>query len=190
MYDLNGGSISIDGKDITTLRMDSLRRDVGMIQQDTFLFSASVKDNIAYGRPDATDEEIVNAAKLAEADEFIKDLPSGYNTFIGERGVKLSGGQKQRLAIARMFLRDPKILILDEATSALDNETERLVQKAMQKLSENRTTITVAHRLATIQNSDRILVLEKGNITEEGTHEDLLERHGVYFNLSQNLIAA
>ncbi|MBR2180187.1 MAG: ABC transporter ATP-binding protein [Selenomonadaceae bacterium] len=190
MYDLNGGSISIDGKDITTLRMDSLRRDVGMIQQDTFLFSASVKDNIAYGRPNATDEEIVNAAKLAEADEFIKDLPSGYDTFIGERGVKLSGGQKQRLAIARMFLRNPKILILDEATSALDNETERLVQKAMQKLSENRTTITVAHRLATIQNSDRILVLEKGNITEEGTHEDLLERHGVYFNLSQNLIAA
>ena len=190
MYDLNGGSISIDGKDITTLRMDSLRRDVGMIQQDTFLFSASVKDNIAYGRPDATDEEIVNAAKLAEADEFIKDLPSGYDTFIGERGVKLSGGQKQRLAIARMFLRNPKILILDEATSALDNETERLVQKAMQKLSENRTTITVAHRLATIQNSDRILVLEKGNITEEGTHEDLLEKHGVYFNLSQNLLAA
>lgn len=190
MYDLNGGSISIDGKDITTLRMDSLRRDVGMIQQDTFLFSASVKENIAYGRPDATDEEIVNAAKLAEADEFINDLPSGYDTFIGERGVKLSGGQKQRLAIARMFLRDPKILILDEATSALDNETERLVQKAMQKLSENRTTITVAHRLATIQNSDRILVLEKGNITEEGTHEDLLEKHGVYFNLSQNLIAA
>ena len=190
MYDLNGGSISIDGKDITTLRMDSLRRDVGMIQQDTFLFSASVKDNIAYGRPDATDEDIVNAAKLAEADEFIKDLPSGYDTFIGERGVKLSGGQKQRLAIARMFLRNPKILILDEATSALDNETERLVQKAMQKLSENRTTITVAHRLATIQNSDRILVLEKGNITEEGTHEDLLEKHGVYFNLSQNLLAA
>ena len=190
MYDLNGGSISIDGKDITTLRMDSLRRDVGMIQQDTFLFSASVKDNIAYGRPDATDEEIIEAAKLAEADEFIKDLPSGYDTFIGERGVKLSGGQKQRLAIARMFLRDPKILILDEATSALDNETERLVQKAMQKLSENRTTITVAHRLATIQNSDRIIVLEKGNITEEGTHEDLLEKHGVYFNLSQNLIAA
>ena len=190
MYDLNGGSISIDGKDITTLKMDSLRRDVGMIQQDTFLFSASVKDNIAYGRPDATDEEIINAAKLAEADEFIKDLPNGYDTFIGERGVKLSGGQKQRLAIARMFLRDPKILILDEATSALDNETERLVQKAMQKLSENRTTITVAHRLATIQNSDRILVLEKGNITEEGTHEALLDRHGVYFNLSQNLIAA
>ena len=190
MYDLKGGNIYIDGKDITTLRMDSLRRDVGMIQQDTFLFSASVRDNIAYGRPDATNEEIINAAKLAEADEFIKDLPNGYDTFIGERGVKLSGGQKQRLAIARMFLRNPKILILDEATSALDNETERLVQKAMQKLSENRTTITVAHRLATIQNSDRILVLEKGNIVEEGTHKSLLEKHGIYFNLSQHLVNA
>ena len=188
MYDLKGGNIYIDGKDITTLRMDSLRRDVGMIQQDTFLFSASVRDNITYGRPDATDEEIINAAKLAEADEFIKDLPNGYDTFIGERGVKLSGGQKQRLAIARMFLRNPKILILDEATSALDNETERLVQKAMQKLSENRTTITVAHRLATIQNSDRILVLDKGNIAEEGTHKSLLEKQGIYFNLSQNLV--
>ena len=186
MYDLDGGKISINGKDITTLKMESLRQDVGMIQQDTFLFSASVKDNIAYGRPDATDEEIIEAAKLAEAHEFIKDLPNGYDTFIGERGVKLSGGQKQRLAIARMFLRNPKILILDEATSALDNETERQVQKAMQKLSENRTTITVAHRLATIQNSDRILVLEHGNIAEEGSHENLIKKRGIYFNLSKN----
>lgn len=190
MYDLNGGSIFIDGKDITTLKMESLRKDVGMIQQDTFLFSASVKDNIAYGRPDATDEEIQNAARLAEAHEFINDLPNGYDTFIGERGVKLSGGQKQRLAIARMFLRNPKILILDEATSALDNETERQVQKAMQKLSENRTTITVAHRLATVQNADRILVLDKGNIAEEGTHNNLIEKRGIYFNLSQNLAIA
>ncbi|MBR4152771.1 MAG: ABC transporter ATP-binding protein [Selenomonadaceae bacterium] len=189
MYDLNGGKISINGRDIKTVKTDSLRKEVGMIQQDTFLFSASVKENIAYGREDATDEEIMEAARLAEAHEFISALPNGYDTFIGERGVKLSGGQKQRLAIARMFLRDPKILILDEATSALDNETERQIQKAMQKLSENRTTITVAHRLATVRNSNRILVLEHGNITEEGTHEDLMERHGVYYNLSTNVAA-
>lgn len=189
MYDLDGGTISIDGRDIKTVKTDSLRKEVGMIQQDTFLFSASVRDNIAYGREDATDAEIIEAAKLAEAHEFISELPNGYDTFIGERGVKLSGGQKQRLAIARMFLRNPKILILDEATSALDNETERQIQRAMQKLSENRTTITVAHRLATVRNSNRILVLEHGNITEEGTHEDLMERHGVYYNLSTNAAA-
>ena len=189
MYDLDAGTISINGHDIKTVKTDSLRREVGMIQQDTFLFSASVKDNIAYGREDATDEEIIEAAKLAEAHEFISELPNGYDTFIGERGVKLSGGQKQRLAIARMFLRNPKILILDEATSALDNETERQIQRAMQKLSENRTTITVAHRLATVRSSNRILVLEHGNITEEGTHEDLMTRRGVYYNLSTNAAA-
>lgn len=189
MYDLNGGKISINGKDIKTVKTESLRREVGMIQQDTFLFSASVKENIAYGRADATDEEIIEAAKLAEAHEFISALPDGYDTFIGERGVKLSGGQKQRLAIARMFLRNPKILILDEATSALDNETERQIQRAMQKLSENRTTITVAHRLATVRNSNRILVLEHGAITEEGTHENLIAKRGVYYNLSQNVAA-
>ena len=186
MYDLDGGKISIDGRDIKTVKTDSLRREVGMIQQDTFLFSATVRDNIAYGREDATDEEIINAAKLAEAHEFISELPNGYDTFVGERGVKLSGGQKQRLAIARMFLRDPKILILDEATSALDNETERQIQRAMQKLSENRTTITVAHRLQTVRASNRILVLEHGNITEEGSHENLMARRGVYYNLSTN----
>lgn len=189
MYDLNGGSISINGKDIKTVKTESLRREIGMIQQDTFLFSATVKENIAYGRADATDEEIIEAAKLAEAHEFISALPNGYDTFIGERGVKLSGGQKQRLAIARMFLRNPKILILDEATSALDNETERQIQRAMQKLSENRTTITVAHRLATVRNSNRILVLEHGAITEEGTHENLIAKRGVYYQLSQNLAA-
>ncbi len=189
MYDLNGGKISINGKDIKTVKTESLRREIGMIQQDTFLFSASVKENIAYGRADATDAEIIEAAKLAEAHEFISALPNGYDTFIGERGVKLSGGQKQRLAIARMFLRNPKILILDEATSALDNETERQIQRAMQKLSENRTTITVAHRLATVRNSNRILVLENGAITEEGTHENLIAKHGVYYNLSKNIAA-
>jgi len=189
MYDLNGGKISINGRDIKTVKTDSLRKEVGMIQQDTFLFSASVKENIAYGREDATDEEIFNAARLAEAHDFISKLPKGYDTFIGERGVKLSGGQKQRIAIARMFLRNPKILILDEATSALDNETERQIQRAMQKLSENRTTITVAHRLATVRNSNRILVLEHGTITEEGSHEDLMDLRGVYYNLSTNAAA-
>lgn len=185
MYPLNGGKILIDGQDITQIESDNLHRTIGMIQQDTFLFSATVKENIAYGQSKVTESAIKNAAILAEADEFINQLPNGYDTFIGERGVKLSGGQKQRLAIARMFLRNPKILILDEATSALDNETERLVQKAMNKLSENRTTITVAHRLATVQNSDRILVIDHGYIVEEGTQEELIHQKGIYYSLSR-----
>ncbi len=189
LYELNGGKISINGTDIKKIAAENLRREIGMIQQDTFLFSASVRENISYGCPNVTDEEIENAARLAEAHEFIKNLPEGYGTFIGERGVKLSGGQKQRIAIARMFLRNPKILILDEATSALDNETERLVQRAMQKLSENRTTITVAHRLATVKNSDRIVVLQNGKIIEQGTHDNLIENRGIYYNLSRYIAA-
>ena len=183
LYEPDGGSISVDGRDIRTLRIDSLRREIGMLQQDVFLFSASVRDNIAYGRPEATGEEIREAARLAEADGFIEALPDGYDTFVGERGVKLSGGEKQRIAIARMFLRDPQILILDEATSALDNETERQVQRAIRRLAENRTTITVAHRLATVRDADRILVLERGRIAEEGTHESLVRRQGLYYEL-------
>lgn len=182
-YELDEGSISIDGTDIRRIRMDDLRKSVGIIQQEIFLFSASVRENIAYGKPDATEEEILKAAELSEAHSFIKELPQGYDTFIGERGVKLSGGQRQRIAIARMFLRNPRILVLDEATSALDNETERQIQKAMQMLSRDRTTITVAHRLATVRNADRILVLEHGVIVEEGSHEELMKRKGIYYGL-------
>ncbi len=182
-YDINSGAIMIDGKDIRTLTLKSLRNNIGIVQQDVYLFSGSVKENIAYGKPGATDEDIIEAAKLAGADEFIKTLPNGYDTYVGERGVKLSGGQKQRISIARVFLKNPPILILDEATSALDNESERIVQSSLSRLAKGRTTITIAHRLTTIKNADKIYLIEDGRIKEEGSHKELIAKKGDYFEL-------
>lgn len=182
-YDIQSGRITLDGRDIRQYTLSSLRRSIGIVQQDVFLFSDSIRENIAYGRPDATEQEIIEAAKLADAHEFIMKLPDGYDSAIGERGVKLSGGQKQRLAIARVFLKNPPVLILDEATSALDNETERKIQQALQDLSHNRTTLVIAHRLATIRHADRIVVLTKDGICEEGTHDELMECKGLYYDL-------
>ncbi|NJE33829.1 ABC transporter ATP-binding protein [Megasphaera sp. SW808] len=182
-YDIQAGCITLDGRDIRQYTLSSLRRSIGIVQQDVFLFSDSIRENIAYGRPDATEHEIIEAAKLADAHEFIMKLPDGYDSAIGERGVKLSGGQKQRLAIARVFLKNPPVLILDEATSALDNETERKIQQALQDLSHNRTTLVIAHRLATIRHADRIVVLTKDGICEEGTHDELMECKGLYYDL-------
>ncbi len=187
-YDLTGGCIRIDGQDISKVTLKSLRQAVGIVQQDVHLFSGTVRDNIAYGRPEATDAEILEAARLAGADEFIKLLPEGIYTYIGERGVKLSGGQKQRISIARVFLKDPKILILDEATSALDNESELLVTRSLKALSKGRTTITIAHRLTTIQDADRIIVLDKEGIQETGTHEELLKREGIYYRFWNRML--
>lgn len=182
-YELQSGRITIDGRDIKEFTLDSLRRNVGIVQQDIFLFADSVKNNIAYGRPDASMEQIVEAAKLAEADRFIEPLPEKYETALGERGVKLSGGQKQRIAIARVFLKNPPILILDEATSSLDNETEKAIQAALTELSINRTTLVVAHRLATIRNVDRIIVISPNGIAEQGSHDELMALHGEYYKL-------
>ena len=182
-YDIQSGCITLDGRDIRQYTLSSLRRSIGIVQQDVFLFSDSIRENIAYGRPDATEQEIIEAAKLADAHEFIMKLPDGYDSAIGERGVKLSGGQKQRLAIARVFLKNPPVLILDEATSALDNETERRIQQALQDLSHNRTTLVIAHRLATIRHADSIVVLTKEGICEQGTHGELMERKGLYYEL-------
>lgn len=179
-YDVCGGKITIDGKDIRGLTLQSLRRNIGMVQQDVYLFDGTVAENIAYGKPGATAEEIEEAARKAGIDEFIDTLPEGYNTRVGERGTRLSGGQKQRISIARVFLKNPPILVLDEATSALDNESERYIQKSLEILSENRTTITVAHRLSTIKNADEILVITEDGIAERGTHEELLAKGGVY----------
>lgn len=179
-YDINAGEILIDGKNIKNMTLKSLRRAVGIVQQDVYLFSGSVYENILYGRPDATREEVVEAAKLAGADEFITQLKDGYDTYIGERGVKLSGGQKQRISIARVFLKKPSILILDEATSSLDNESEFLVAKALSELAKDRTSITIAHRLSSIKNADRILVLTEEGIVEEGNHTELMALNGVY----------
>lgn len=186
-YDVTAGDIFIDGQNIRQVTLKSLREAIGIVQQDVFLFSGSVAENIAYGKPDATREEIEQAARLAGADSFIQDLKDKYDTYIGERGVKLSGGQKQRISIARVFLKNPKILILDEATSALDNESELLVGESLEQLAKGRTTLTIAHRLTTIQNADRILVLGKEGIEEEGTHDELLHKKGIYYHLWNGL---
>ena len=182
-YEISDGCVRIDGHDVRTLTLESLRKNIGVVAQDVYLFSGSVRENIAYGRPGATDEEIADAARLAGAHDFISALPDGYNTYVGERGVKLSGGQKQRISIARLFLKNPPILILDEATSALDNESERLVQQSLEALAKGRTTITIAHRLTTIRGADRILVLTADGIDEEGSHAELLSRGGIYADL-------
>ena len=182
-YDVDGGAVKLDGTDIRKIYLKDLRRQIGIVQQDVYLFAENIMENIRYGRPDATDEEVIEAAKLANADGFISQLPDGYQTDIGQRGVKLSGGQKQRLSIARVFLKNPAILIFDEATSALDNESEKIVQESMEKLAKGRTTFVIAHRLSTIRNAGRILVLTANGIEEEGTHEELLAKNGVYAKL-------
>lgn len=182
-YDVTGGSVCIDGNDVRDVTLQSLRENIGIVQQDVYLFAGTVMDNILYGRPDATREEVIEAARNANAHDFIMELPDGYDTDIGQRGVKLSGGQKQRLSIARVFLKNPRILIFDEATSALDNESERIVQESLETLAKDRTTFVIAHRLSTIRNAERILVLTEDGIAEEGTHEELMAMHGVYEKL-------
>ena len=180
-YDVTEGSIFLDGKDVKSFTLKSLRRNIGVVQQDVYLFSGTVYENIAYGRPGASREEVVEAAKRAGADEFIRGLKDGYDTYVGERGVKLSGGQKQRISIARVFLKNPQIIILDEATSALDNESEYEVAKSLDELAKGRTTLTIAHRLSSIRNSDRIMVLTEEGIVEEGNHDALMQRKGLYY---------
>ena len=179
-YDVSGGRITIDGKDVRKLTLQSLRNQIGLVQQDVYLFCGSIRENIAYGRPDASMEEIIEAAKKANIHEFIMGLPDGYETFVGERGTRLSGGQKQRISIARVFLKNPSILILDEATSALDNESEKFIQQSLEELAKDRTTITIAHRLSTIRNADEILVVAENGIAERGTHDELLAKGGIY----------
>ncbi|MCI6868157.1 MAG: ABC transporter ATP-binding protein/permease [Lachnospiraceae bacterium] len=182
-YDVDSGRILLDGTDIRKIKLEDLRKQIGIVQQDVYLFAENVMENIRYGRPDATDEEVIRAAKLANAHEFIEQLPDGYLTDIGQRGVKLSGGQKQRLSIARVFLKNPAILIFDEATSALDNESEKIVQQSMEALAKGRTTFVIAHRLSTIRNAKKILVLTSKGIEEQGTHEELLKKNGIYAKL-------
>lgn len=184
-YDTTDGSIYIDGQELKGITLQSLRTNIGIVQQDVYLFSGTVYENISYGNPEASREDVIRAAQMAGAHEFIQALKDGYATYVGERGVKLSGGQKQRISIARVFLKNPAILILDEATSALDNESEHLVSQSLERLAEGRTTLTIAHRLTTIQNADRILVLSEGRIQEEGSHRELLEKQGIYCQLYQ-----
>ena len=184
-YDVTGGRVRIDGKDVRDLTLESLRNQIGLVQQDVYLFCGSIKENIAYGKPGASMEEIEDAARKANIHDFIMELPDGYDTFVGERGTRLSGGQKQRISIARVFLKNPSILILDEATSALDNESERWIQKSLEELAKNRTTITIAHRLSTIRNADEILVVADNGIAERGTHEELLKQGGIYAHYNE-----
>lgn len=179
-YDVTAGKVTIDGKDVRDLTLKSLRNQIGMVQQDVYLFDGTIRENIAYGKPDATDEEIKEAARRANMDDFIMQLPKQYDTYVGEKGTRLSGGQKQRISIARVFLKNPPILILDEATSALDNESERYIQKSLEELAKNRTTITIAHRLSTIKRSDEIIVITEDGIAERSTHETLLAKNGIY----------
>lgn len=179
-YNVSGGTVSIGGQDIRRMTLQSLRNSIGIVQQDVYLFGGTVRDNIAYGKPEASMEEIIEAAKKANIHGFIAELPDGYDTFVGERGTRLSGGQKQRISIARVFLKNPPILILDEATSALDNESERHIQKSLEELSKNRTTITIAHRLSTIKHADEILVIDDHTIQERGSHRELLKQDGMY----------
>lgn len=182
-YDVTGGCVKIDGYDVRKVTLQSLRSQIGIVQQDVYLFAGSIYENIAYGKPGATREEVITAAKNANAHEFIMAFPDGYDTDIGQRGIKLSGGQKQRLSIARVFLKNPPVLIFDEATSALDNESEKVVQDSLEKLAKNRTTFVIAHRLTTIQNAEKILVLTEEGIAETGTHEELLAKGGIYEKL-------
>jgi len=182
-YEVTEGQILLDDIDIRNIKLRSLRKHIGIVQQDVYLFAGTVMENIRYGKPDATEEEIIEAAKKANAHDFIMELEDGYNTYVGERGVKLSGGQKQRISIARVFLKNPPVLILDEATSALDNESEKIVQESLEKLSQNRTTFVIAHRLSTIKNAKTILVLTDEGIVEKGSHQELLDKNGVYARL-------
>ena len=183
LYDTTAGGVLLDGQDVRGVTLKSLRENVGVVQQDVYLFSGSVYENIEYGRPGAAREDVIAAAKLAGAHDFITQLKDGYDTYVGERGVKLSGGQKQRISIARVFLKAPKILLLDEATAALDNESEHLVSESLDKLAAGRTTLTIAHRLTTIHGADRILVLSGNRIVEEGSHEVLMKKQGMYYQL-------
>lgn len=182
-YEVSSGTITLDGMDIRDIKLKSLRKNIGIVQQDVYLFTGTVMENIRYGKLDATEEEIIQAAMNANAHDFIMELPDGYDTYIGQRGVKLSGGQKQRLSIARVFLKNPPILIFDEATSALDNESEKVVQESLERLAKNRTTFVIAHRLSTIRNAKDIIVLTEGGIAERGNHKELLEQKGLYANL-------